>query len=97
MIKRNDVITFSEDDKVVVLDVIQDEGKVYAFVNGVTPDEQDVTDKYMVMDYDTATDSMLEIKDKEILDKLLPIFSKRIENIINNIILQNAKKKEEQQ
>lgn len=81
MIERNDVLTFSETDKVIVLDVIKYNDIVYAIVNEVTPDEEDVTDKYFVMQYDAENEGMMEITDKQLLEKLLPLFSTRVSNI----------------
>lgn len=95
MVERDDLITFSETDKVIVLDVIEFEGKQYAFVNEVTPDEQDVTDVYHVMECNSDDNTMLKVANKEILDKILPLFSKRLENIINSIIL-NSNKQDQQ-
>ena len=42
--KRYDVITFEENDKVVVLAALVHEGNEYVFVNEILPDESDVTD-----------------------------------------------------
>lgn len=85
MIERNDVFAFSETEKVVVMDVIKYNDIIYALVNGLTPDEQDVTDKYYIMEYNEEK-GMKTITDKELLDKLLPIFSTRVTDIVNSII-----------
>ena len=44
--KRYDVITFEENDKVVVLAALVHEGNEYVYVNEILPDESDVTDVY---------------------------------------------------
>ena len=47
--KRYDVITFEENDKVVVLAALVHNGNEYVYVNEILPDESDVTDVYKVM------------------------------------------------
>ena len=55
--KRYDVITFEENDKVVVLAALVHEGNEYVFVNEILPDESDVTHVYkiMVVHYEDGT------------------------------------------
>ena len=77
--KRGDVVTFTEDDKVLVLEALLYEGTEYLFVNEILPDESDITNKYKVMkaNYDDGT--LEKVIDPEILQNILPIFSEKLE------------------
>lgn len=79
--KRGDVVTFTEDDKVLVLEAILYEGVEYLYVNELLPDESDLTDKYKVMkaNYDDGT--LEKVIDPEILQNILPIFNEKLQNI----------------
>jgi len=77
--KRGDIVTFTENDKVLVLDALLYEGTEYLFVNEILPDESDITNKYKVMkaNYDDGT--LEKVIDPEILQNVLPIFSEKLE------------------
>jgi hypothetical protein len=77
--KRFDVITFDEQDKVVVLEALEYEGEEYVFVNEILPDESDITGvlKVLKVNYDNGT-LVLET-DKTILNEILPKFKVMLE------------------
>ena len=79
--KRYDVITFEENDKVVVLAALQHEGNEYVFVQEVLPDESDVVDNYkiMVVHFDDGT--LQKVSDPALLAVLAPKFQEILENI----------------
>lgn len=76
--KRYDVITFSEDDKVVVLESLLHNGEEYLFVNEILPDESDLTDKYKILrvNYDNGT--LVKEVDVNILQEILPMFDEML-------------------
>ncbi len=76
--KRYDVITFSEDDKVVVLEALMHNGEEYLFVNEILPDESDLTDKYKVLrvNYDNGT--LIKEVNVDVLQEILPKFDEML-------------------
>lgn len=76
--KRYDVITFSEDDKVVVLEALMHNGEEYLFVNEILPDESDLTDKYKILrvNYDNGT--LIKEVNVEVLQEILPKFDEML-------------------
>lgn len=79
--KRYDVITFEDNDKVVVLAALQHEGKEYVFVQEVLPDESDVVENYkiMVVHFDDGT--LQKVSDPALLSVIAPKFQEILENI----------------
>ena len=80
--KRYDVITFEENDKVVVLEALLHEGNEYVYVNEILPDESDVTDVYKVMVVHYEDGTLEKVVDPELLNVLLPQFQKLLEKYI---------------
>ena len=78
--KKYDVITFEENDKVVVLAALQHEGNEYVFVQEVLPDESDVVENYkiMVVHFDDGT--LQKVSDPALLSVLAPQFQTILEN-----------------
>ena len=79
-LKRYDVITFDEDDKVIVLARQDYNGRKYVFVNEVLPDESDVTDIYKVMEIHLEDGTLERVIDPKVLQEILPLFEKQLEN-----------------
>lgn len=77
--KRYDVITFEENDKVVVLAALVHEGNEYVFVNEILPDESDVTDVYKIMVVHYEDGTLEKIVDPELLKVLAPKFQELLE------------------
>lgn len=77
--KRYDVITFEENDKVVVLDALVHNGNEYVYVNEILPDESDMTNvfKIMVVHYEDGT--LEKVVDPELLQELLPKFQELLQ------------------
>ncbi len=80
--KRYDVITFEEDDKVVVLEALVHEGNEYVYVNEILPDESDITDVYKVMVVHYEDGTLEKVTDHELLGVLLPKFHKLLEQYV---------------
>lgn len=76
---RYDLITFDDDDKVVVLEVVLYNGKEYLYVNQVLPDESDTTDVYKVLSPNYNDGTFEKIIDLELLNVLLPMFQEKLE------------------
>lgn len=77
--KRYDVITFEENDKVVVLEALLHKGNEYVYVNEILPDESDVTDVYKVMVVHYEDGTLEKVVDPVILQEILPEFQKLLE------------------
>lgn len=75
---RYDLITFEDDDKVVVLEVVLYQNKEYLYVNQVLPDESDTTDVYKVLSPNYNDGTFEKIVDLELLSVLLPMFQEKL-------------------
>ena len=80
--KRYDVITFEENDKVVVLEALMHEGNEYVYVNEILPDESDITDVYKVMVVHYEDGTLEKVVDPVILGAVLPKFHKLLEKYV---------------
>jgi hypothetical protein len=81
-IEKMDLIT-KDNKKYITLDVIKYNNKKYAFVNEVT-EEKETTENYFVFEANgLKTNTIIDI---DLLNKLLPIFQKNLENEITNIL-----------
>ena len=78
--KRYDVITFEENDKVVVLAALVHEGNEYVFVNELLPDESDVTDIYKIMVVHYEDGTLERVNDSELLNVLSPKFQELLKD-----------------
>lgn len=79
--KRYDVITFEENDKVVVLAALVYNGNEYVYVNEILPDESDVTDVYKVMVVHYEDGTLEKVINPELLQVLLPQFQSELEKL----------------
>ena len=77
--RRGDVITFSENDKVLVIEAILYENVEYLYVNEILPDESDMTTNYKVLQAHYEDGTLEKVTDMNILTKILPIFQEKIE------------------
>lgn len=80
--KRYDVITFEENDKVVVLEALIHEGNEYVFVNEILPDESDVTDIYKIMVVHYEDGTLEKVTDPALLQVLGPKFQELLEKYV---------------
>ena len=80
--KRYDVITFEENDKVVVLEALIHEGNEYVFVNEILPDESDVTDVYKIMVVHYEDGTLEKVTDSALLQVLGPKFQELLEKYV---------------
>lgn len=77
--KKYDVITFEENDKVIVLAALIHDNNEYVFVNEVLPDESDVTDVYKIMVVHYEDGTLERVNDPELLQQLSPRFQEILE------------------
>lgn len=82
-VEKADLIT-RKDGKYITLDVINYEEQNYAFVNKLTEKTEDPTNELYVFDINGKTTK--KVTDTKLLEKLLPIFQKNLENEIKNIM-----------
>lgn len=77
--KRYDVITFEENDKVVVLAALVHENKEYVFVQEVLPDESDVVENYKIMAVHYEDGTLEKVVEPALLSVLAPKFQQILE------------------
>ena len=77
-LKKFNVVTFDDGEKVVVLSRL-DNNRKFVYVNEILPDESDVTDVYKVMEIHLEDDTLEEVTDVELLHELLPLFYNQLE------------------
>lgn len=80
--KRFDVITFEEDDKVVVLEALLHDGKEYVYVNEILPDESDITNVYKIMVVHYEDGTLEKVIEPELLQELLPRFQELLKKYV---------------
>lgn len=79
-----DLIT-KEDGKYITLDVVEYAGKNYAFTNKLTNDEdEEPTEEFYV--FTIINNKIEKVIDNDLIEKLLPIFQKNIENELKTIM-----------
>ena len=71
-LKRYDVVTFDEQDKVIVLSNYTYNGRRFVYVNEVLPDESDVKNVFKVMEAHPEDDTLETVKDERLLSVVLP-------------------------
>ena len=76
-----DLLTI-ENIKYIVIDKIKYVDEDYIFVNKMT-DKEDNTSNYYVMKL--INENVKIIKDKELLEKLLPVFSDNVQIMVNRV------------
>lgn len=72
--KRYDVITFEENDKVVVLESLLHDGREYLYVDEINADETELLEKYKVLEVDYQNGTLNKITDINQLSVLIPLF-----------------------
>lgn len=74
-------------EKFITLDVALYNDTSYAFVNKLTDTEESTNEFYT---FQVLSNQISTVENKEILDKLLPQFSKNVQNLINKISSSNV-------
>lgn len=69
-------------EKYIVLDSILLNGQSYVFVNKLTPDENSTKEFYV---FKVIGNTINIVKNKNILDDILPLFSKNVQNLIDKM------------
>lgn len=76
--KRYDVITFEENDKVVVLESLLHDGGEYLYVDEINSDETELLEKYKVLEVDYKNGTLNKITDINQLSILIPLFQEAL-------------------
>lgn len=76
-LKRNNLITFSENDKVIVIDSQRYDNREFYLVQKVLSDESDITNKCYVMEAFAIEGTLQKLTDVELLLKLKPAFIRK--------------------
>ena len=79
------IAAIDDDEKYITLDVLNYEGNDYAFVNKLTGDEEPTEELY-IFTVDEEEEDIIKITNTELINKLLPMFQKRLEGQINKIM-----------
>ena len=77
-LKRHDVVTFDEDDKVVVLARFDYDGRKFVYVNEILSDESSTTDIYKIMEIHLEDDTLEKVTDPGLLNNIYPIAQKML-------------------
>ena len=75
-LKRHNVVTFADQKKVVVLSTYTYKGKRFIYVKEVLQDESDVKNVFKVMEVHPEDDTLETVKDKQLLNVILPELEK---------------------
>ena len=78
--RDGDLVTFDEDDKVLVLKSLVYEGNEYDYVVEVLADETDVTKNYKIMVAHYEDGTLEKVVDMELLAILFPMFAEMTKN-----------------
>lgn len=76
-----DLLTINN-EKYIVLDSILLNGQSYVFVNKLTSDENSTKEFYV---FKVIGNTINIVKNKNILDDILPLFSKNVQNLIDKM------------
>jgi len=76
--KRYDVITFEENDKVVVLESLLHDDREYLYVDEINADETELLEKYKVLEVDYQNGTLNKITDINQLSVLIPLFQEAL-------------------
>jgi len=76
-----DLLTINN-EKYIVLDSILLNGQSYVFVNKLTPDENSTKEFYV---FKVIGNTINIVKNKSVLDDILPLFSKNVQNLIDKM------------
>lgn len=72
--KRYDVITFNENDKVVVLEALMHDEIEYLYVDTINKEENELLEKYKVLKVNYQDGTLDKVVDINILNTLIPLF-----------------------
>ena len=76
--KRYDVITFEENDKVVVLESLLHDDREYLYVDEINADETELLEKYKVLEVDYQNGTLNKITDINQLSVLIHLFQEAL-------------------
>ena len=72
--KRYDVITFEENDKVVVLEALLFNGGEYLYTDEINSEETELLGKYKILEVNYQDGTLDKVTDINLLNDLLPKF-----------------------
>lgn len=73
-----------DDNQFITIATTEYNGKVYAFSNKIDEEKDEVTDEYNV--FTIENNEIVYVNDKELINKLLPIFQEQIKNELEKIM-----------
>jgi len=76
-----DLLTINK-EKYLVLDSLLHNGQSYVFVNKLTLDENSTKEFYV---FKVIGNTINIVKNKNVLDEILPLFSKNVQNLIDKM------------
>ncbi len=82
--KKNDIVTFDNNDKVLVLQVVKHNGVEYLYCTELTADETSTTDKYEILEANYSDGTLDRVTDMEKLKELVPIFERLMQEELKN-------------
>ena len=91
MVEKYDVITFSETDKVIVIDKCKLDGIFYILVNEILPDESDLTDVFKILEIHEEDGTLEKVSDPERLEQLMKKFARKIKRKMRDKVITSVK------
>ncbi len=82
--KKNDIITFDTNEKVLVLAALKYEGSEYLYCVGLKNDEETPTEEYEILVADYSTGTLDRVVDENILVQVIPMFQQLLQDDLNN-------------
>ena len=79
--KTDDVITFEDGSKRLVITALVENGSEYLYVCGINNEETEINDKYEVLEADYNDGTLNLVSDIELLNVLLPKFYAKIKDM----------------
>lgn len=83
--KQNDIIKFTDNTKVLVIDAIKYNDEEYLFVNEIKDDETTLKNKYKVLFVDYQNVTLNKVIDLDLLSALLPQFEYRLKEQLKKL------------
>lgn len=84
-IRKDDLITFNDDSKWLLLDIVMYKKNKYIFVNKIT-DSDEITDIYNIYLVNEENEEYSKLSDIDLENKLKIYFKENLQKLIDNII-----------
>lgn len=80
--KRKDVITFDDNQRVLVLDALIDNGIEYLYVNELL-DNDELSDNYRILSANYSDGTLESVENNEVLKRLIDLFNDSLKKYDN--------------